>query len=74
MPATFATTIASVPVGIGMDAEPRGDGPQAEWVKEYDLGTYPGKVHRDGVQALIDTIKSIVTGRKTQQKTLDKYG
>jgi inosine-uridine nucleoside N-ribohydrolase len=49
---------ASVPVGIGMDAEPRGDGPQAEWVKEYDLGSYPGKVHKDGVQALIDTVMS----------------
>jgi inosine-uridine nucleoside N-ribohydrolase len=45
-----------VPLGLGMNTEPRGDGPQAEWVKDYDLDSYPGKVHRDGVQAIIDTI------------------
>ncbi|MHB8522813.1 MAG: nucleoside hydrolase [Limisphaerales bacterium] len=45
-----------VPVGIGPDAEPRGGGPQSPWVNDYDLGSYPGKVHPDGVQALIDTI------------------
>ena len=47
---------ASVPIGMGMDTEPRGDGPQAAWVKDYDLNSYPGKVHKDGVQALIDTV------------------
>lgn len=51
-----ATGHAHVPVGVGPDAEPRGVGPQAEWVKDYDLKTYPGKVHSDGVQAMIDTI------------------
>ena len=45
-----------VPVGIGLDAAPRGDGGQAAWVKAYDLKTYPGKIHEDGVQAIIDTI------------------
>jgi inosine-uridine nucleoside N-ribohydrolase len=45
-----------VPVGMGLDIEPRGEGPQERWVKDYDLGQYPGKVHRDGVGALIDTI------------------
>ena len=45
-----------VPIGLGPDAEPRGEGPQADWVKDYDLGSYPGKVHSDGVQAIIDTI------------------
>ncbi len=45
-----------VPIAIGMDIEPKGDGPQAEWLKDYDLKTYPGKVRQDGVQALIDTI------------------
>jgi inosine-uridine nucleoside N-ribohydrolase len=30
-------------------------GPQAEWVKGYDLAKYPGRVLQDGVQALIDT-------------------
>ncbi len=45
-----------VPIGIGMDIEPRGEGPQADWIKDYDLKSYPGKIHQDGVQALIDTI------------------
>jgi inosine-uridine nucleoside N-ribohydrolase len=47
---------ADVPIGVGPDAEPRGDGPQAAWVQDYDLGSYPGKVHSDGVQAIIDVI------------------
>lgn len=45
-----------IPVGIGLDISPRGEGPQAAWVKDYDLGSYPGKIFQDGVQALIDTI------------------
>jgi inosine-uridine nucleoside N-ribohydrolase len=45
-----------IPIGMGMDDEPRGDGPQAAWVKDYDLGNYQGKVHQDGVQAIIDTV------------------
>lgn len=47
---------SDVPVGIGLDLEPRGDGRQAAWVNDYDLKKYPGKVHVDGVQALIDAI------------------
>jgi inosine-uridine nucleoside N-ribohydrolase len=47
---------SDVPVGVGLDIEPRGDGRQAEWVKDYDLAKYPGKVHADGVQALINAI------------------
>jgi hypothetical protein len=42
-----------VPIGIGMK-ENDDPGPQAEWVKEYDLARYPGRVLRDGVQAIID--------------------
>lgn len=45
-----------VPVGIGMDVEIRNSQRQAAWIKDYDLDKYPGKVHRDGVQAIIDTI------------------
>jgi inosine-uridine nucleoside N-ribohydrolase len=47
---------AQIPVAVGPEAEPRGDGGQAAWVKDYDLGSYPGKVHSNGVQAIIDTI------------------
>ena len=45
-----------VAVGLGVEANAKGDGPQAAWVKDYDLARYPGKVHADGVQALIDVI------------------
>src|SRR5512140_1178444 len=48
----------TIPVGIGMNVEPRGDGPQSDWVKDYDLKKYEGKIHQDGVQALIDVIMS----------------
>jgi inosine-uridine nucleoside N-ribohydrolase len=47
---------AGIPIAVGPDAEPRGDGAQAEWVKNYDLASYPGLVHRDGVGALVDVI------------------
>ena len=44
-----------VPVGIGVEQvdEPGG---QSDWLGDYRLEEYPGIVHRDGVQALIDTI------------------
>jgi inosine-uridine nucleoside N-ribohydrolase len=47
---------ANVPIAVGPDVEPRGDGPQAEWVRNYDLTSYPGRVHKDGVGALVDVI------------------
>jgi inosine-uridine nucleoside N-ribohydrolase len=43
-----------IPIGIGVKENDK-ESSQAEWVKGYDLARYPGKVHRDGVQALIDT-------------------
>jgi inosine-uridine nucleoside N-ribohydrolase len=56
--AKFLETVgrSEIPIGMGVDGEPRGDGPQGAWVKDYDLGTYPGRVHTDGVQAMIDTV------------------
>jgi inosine-uridine nucleoside N-ribohydrolase len=47
---------SDVAVGVGLDIDPRGDGGQVAWAKDYDLAKYPGTVHHDGVQALIDTI------------------
>ena len=47
-----------VPVGIGLDQGPM----PAEvsnlipWVAGYDLAKYPGRVHEDGIQALIDLV------------------
>jgi inosine-uridine nucleoside N-ribohydrolase len=45
-----------VAVGVGFDNGVKGGGGQAAWVKDYSLKSYPGRVHSDGVQALIDTI------------------
>lgn len=46
-----------VPVGIGLGLadEP---GQQSSWLGDYQLSDYPGEVYEDGVQAIIDTIKS----------------
>ena len=48
---------SDVPVGIGLGVadEP---GQQSSWLGDYQLNDYPGEVHQDGVQAIIDTIKS----------------
>ncbi len=46
-----------VPVGIGIRQSEEG-GPQGEWVEGYDLESYPGTVHRDGVEAMIELIRS----------------
>jgi inosine-uridine nucleoside N-ribohydrolase len=47
---------ANIPIAVGPDVEPRGLGPLAEWVRDYDLSSYPGRVHTDGVDAMIDVI------------------
>jgi inosine-uridine nucleoside N-ribohydrolase len=45
-----------IAVGVGLDNGVKGVGGQAGWIKGYDLKSYPGKIHSDGVQALVDTI------------------
>jgi inosine-uridine nucleoside N-ribohydrolase len=47
---------ADIPIAVGPDVEPRGEGPLAEWVKDYNLSSYPGRVHTDGVGAMVDVI------------------
>ena len=47
---------ANIPIAVGPDVEPHGGGPLAEWVQDYDLSSYPGHVHADGVGAMIDVI------------------
>ncbi len=48
---------SGIPIGLGPEVTGvTGEGGQAGWVKGYDLAKYPGKVHRDGVQALIDLL------------------
>ena len=44
-----------VPVGIGIHLSDETGG-QENWVEKYDLSSYPGTVHEDGVDALIQTI------------------
>ena len=46
-----------IPVGVGIRQSTRG-GPQAQWVADYDLARYPGKVFEDGVAAIVETITS----------------
>jgi inosine-uridine nucleoside N-ribohydrolase len=50
------TKHSDIPVGIGLEVNAKGGGPQSEWVEGYDLKSYPGRVYADGVQAMIDII------------------
>ncbi len=46
-----------VPVAVGI--QEASDGPrerQAAWVADYDLDQYPGTVHHNGVEALVDAL------------------
>jgi len=45
-----------IPIGLAWDNGKRGGGNQSTWVKDYDLQSYAGTIHQDGVQAIIDTI------------------
>lgn len=46
---------SDIPIGVGVrTSEARIN--QAEWLGDYALESYPGEVHEDGVQALIDAI------------------
>ena len=46
-----------VPIGMGAGGR-TGSGGQQRWVNDYDLAKYAGKVHEDGVKALIETIEA----------------
>jgi len=45
-----------IPVGMAYSKRQQ-SGRQSDWVKDYDLKSYPGKIYRDGVGAIIDIIK-----------------
>ena len=55
--AKFLQTVGrtDIPIGIGVQ---QGEGAhrQQAWIKDYELSSYPGKIHKDGVKALIDTV------------------
>ena len=46
-----------IPIGIGLPLE---GSPcyQSDWVKDYDIEKYPGKILKNGIQAIIDSIKT----------------
>ena len=46
-----------IPVGVGTGREDR-PGQQSSWLGGYQLDDYPGCVHDDGVQTIIDTIRA----------------
>jgi inosine-uridine nucleoside N-ribohydrolase len=55
--AKFLETVGrtDVPIGIGVQHR-EGSHRQEAWARDYELSSYPGTIHQDGVQALIDTI------------------
>lgn len=59
--AKFLETVGrtDIPIGIGIDTSVHGGGPQSDWVKDYNINKYPGKIYPDGVQAIIDTIMNL---------------
>lgn len=55
--AKFLQTVgrADIPIGIGVQQH-KGGHRQDAWAKDYKLSSYPGKIHADGVQAIVDTV------------------
>lgn len=52
-----AAGCANIPVGVGYIQEERSTSArQAKWVEGYDLESYPGTLHSDGVDAIIQAI------------------
>lgn len=55
--AKYLQQVGRTDIAIGVGIKQRdGEHQQTPWAQGYDLASYPGKVYRDGVQALIDTI------------------
>lgn len=50
-----ATGRTDIPIGTGRKTDNEALN-QAEWLGDYSLKNYPGTVHEDGVQALIDAV------------------
>jgi inosine-uridine nucleoside N-ribohydrolase len=48
----------AVAVGLPQELRKQDSYPQTAWVEDYDLASYPGTVHEDGVDALIAAIMS----------------
>lgn len=46
-----------IPIGVGA-AKGNQPAQQSDWIEGYELSQYPGKVHEDGVGAIVDTINA----------------
>jgi inosine-uridine nucleoside N-ribohydrolase len=55
--AKFLDTVGrtDIPIGIGVQHSKVAHR-QQEWIKNYDLSSYPGTIYEDGVQAMVDII------------------
>jgi inosine-uridine nucleoside N-ribohydrolase len=60
-----------IPVGLGAGGR-EGEGRQTEWVKDYKLSDYPGKVHQDGAKAIVETVNALA--EKKQPVTILAIG
>jgi inosine-uridine nucleoside N-ribohydrolase len=56
----MAAKRTDIPIGLGVGS-PKGAGPQLPLVKDFQLSDYPGRVDKDGVQAMIDVIEQSPT-------------
>ncbi len=56
--AKFLTQVgrAEIPIGLGIPASPPESNPLQEWIGDFSLKQYRGRVHQDGVKALIETV------------------
>jgi len=46
-----------IPIGTGIKTADRPIN-QAAWLGDYDLATYPGTIHKDGIEAAVDLIRA----------------
>jgi inosine-uridine nucleoside N-ribohydrolase len=46
----------NVPIGLGPEYGQSKEGPQAPWVKDYDLDNYKGTVYQEGARAMVEVI------------------
>jgi inosine-uridine nucleoside N-ribohydrolase len=46
-----------IPIGLGAGGR-EGTGKQADWIADYRLRDYSGKIHEDGPQALVETVNA----------------
>jgi inosine-uridine nucleoside N-ribohydrolase len=56
--AKLLTVAKRTDIPLGLGAGKGNAGYQTHWLKGYDLKSYAGKVHSDGVQAMVDTINA----------------